>query len=169
MQKQMFNKKGGTPVSALMQNDDDNNNNNSRPIKHLVKKVNNMLDNYKHTDNEDIDDVDIDEIGDNEIDDQELEYEHEHEQEPVVVKSSKKKKILKKNKICRNLIPAFMKEPLLLLILYILVSQPFISNMVKTYIPYINDDVSTLKQFYGTVIYGVLLVVLFIVVRKFLL
>src|SRR5690606_15700402 len=57
-------------------------------------------------------------------------------------------------------------EPLLLLTIYVIMSQPFVINFASHYVEQLNpsDDGSTPLS--GILIYGIILVILFMVLRK---
>lgn len=68
-----------------------------------------------------------------------------------------------------SMIPPILREPLVILILFIILSQPMIKDGIGKYITQINPDVEGKVGFTGIVIYGILLAILFGLVKKFLL
>lgn len=66
-------------------------------------------------------------------------------------------------------IPEMFREPLLILILYVVLSQAFVYKALGKYIPQINPDMEGQVSLSGIVIYGVLLAVLYALTKKFLL
>lgn len=65
-------------------------------------------------------------------------------------------------------VPYNLKYPLLLLIIYFILSQASIRQLFGKYIPYINPDEEGVVSQLGVIIYGVILVGLFMVIKKFL-
>ena len=66
-------------------------------------------------------------------------------------------------------IPNFLKDPLLILVLYIFLSLPIVKNNIGKYIKQINPDESGNVSIVGIIIYGTILAVLFILFKRFLL
>lgn len=66
-------------------------------------------------------------------------------------------------------VPAVLRDPIVILILFILLSQPVIKDTLGKYIPQINPDFEGKVSFTGVVIYGILFAALFALVKKFLL
>ena len=66
-------------------------------------------------------------------------------------------------------LPSILREPLIILVLFIILSQPMVKDTMGKYIPQINPCEDGQVSFTGVVIYGVLFAVLFALVKKFLL
>lgn len=66
-------------------------------------------------------------------------------------------------------IPVQLREPLLLLIVFIILSQPIVRNNIAKYIKYINCDDDGNVPFTGILIYGLILVTIFIMAKKYVL
>ncbi len=64
-------------------------------------------------------------------------------------------------------IPEKFREPLIIFLLFVLLSHPFVKNNLGKYIKQINPDDSGRVGLTGIVIYGVLLATLFYLVKKF--
>ena len=65
-------------------------------------------------------------------------------------------------------IPTFIRDPLLIWILFIILSQNFIKQLIGKYVKYINPNEEGVVKFTGVVIYGLIFAVLFGLI-KFLL
>lgn len=65
-------------------------------------------------------------------------------------------------------IPKLLQEPLLLLIIYIILSQPLVRDNIGKYIKQINPDETGRVSLMGIIIYGTLLVVLYSVTKMLL-
>lgn len=66
-------------------------------------------------------------------------------------------------------IPSILRDPLVILVLFIILSQPVVKDTIGKYIPQINPGMEGQVSFTGVVIYGVLFAALFALVKKFLL
>ena len=66
-------------------------------------------------------------------------------------------------------IPDIIREPLLLLIIYIILSQPIIKETLGQYIQQLNPDMEGKVSFTGVLIYGVILATLYAVAKRFIL
>lgn len=77
-----------------------------------------------------------------------------------IKKQESKKKKKKKNTNSFSFFPTFLVEPLIIFILYILLSLDIVKSMI---IPYIGSDGSGI---FGVVVYGLILSLLFMVVKK---
>jgi len=66
-------------------------------------------------------------------------------------------------------IPAILREPIVILVLFIILSQPAIKDTIGKYITSINPDAECKVPFTGVFIYGVILAALFALVKKFIL
>jgi len=65
-------------------------------------------------------------------------------------------------------IPKILREPLIIFVLFVILSQPFIKDTISKYIPQVNPDMTGKFGLTSVIIYGVILSTLFIVVKKFL-
>jgi hypothetical protein len=65
-------------------------------------------------------------------------------------------------------IPEMFRDPLIILVLYIILSLPAVREGLGTYISQINPDVEGKVSFTGILIYGIILVALFMLVKRFL-
>jgi hypothetical protein len=134
----------GTPISAIRKDipqvkHDDTDYNS---IRHLVDDINKELDEYKPS-------------RDTQESPEEIEI-----RKPTPLKKKKKK---------RDVIPDILKEPLLLLLIYVIMSQEFVKNLIGSYITIINPTDDGNVSFIGVVMYGVILTIFFIVLRSLLL
>ncbi len=66
-------------------------------------------------------------------------------------------------------VPAILREPLILVVLYVILSQAPVKNFIGTYVKQINVDDSGAVSFVGVVIYGIILATLFVLAKKLLL
>lgn len=107
-------------------------------ISHLVSDINKSLDNYSPS-NQDIppkDDSEEEEVKDEDINQS------------------------------RSYLPDWFKEMLLILIIYIILSQNLVKGFFGKYIKYINPANDGNVPFIGIVIYGIILAVIYIVLKK---
>ena len=65
-------------------------------------------------------------------------------------------------------IPFGWKEPLLLLVIYLLLSQAIVRQTVGKYIPQLNPSADGTVSFVGVLIYGILLVTVYFISKKIL-
>ena len=91
----------------------------------------------------------------------------ETDTEKKEVKKPKKDKRIKSTTIVKKTsrIPAYLQDPLLIWIIFIIMSQNFFKQLVGKYIPYINPDEDCKVGFFGVAIYGFLFAVLFMVIK----
>ena len=75
--------------------------------------------------------------------------------------NTNKKKIIDK-------VPEILREPLIILILYIVLSQDIVRRIIGEYIPQIRPGENGVVSFTGMVIYGLILVLLFVIFKKLL-
>lgn len=74
------------------------------------------------------------------------------------------------NKVTKKLDINLIKEGVLVLVLYVILSQPKVFEFVAKYIPQINSDIITGNPtFIGITIYGLILSVLYMLIKKYLL
>lgn len=84
-------------------------------------------------------------------------------------KSNKKKEKEKHNKeSILNFLLNEIKEPIIILILYLVLSQPFIFNLFSSQIKYLRPMNSGEMHLSGFIIYGSILSLLFYVTKKFI-
>lgn len=74
----------------------------------------------------------------------------------------------KEKKSLKTVISSFLKEPILLLVLFIILSINPVKNAIGQYIPYINPDENGVVGIMGIASYGAVLVVLFTIIRYFI-
>jgi len=123
-------------------------------IKHLVKDINKSLDDYgpsKMRNTEDSDDE-----SDNNNDATEKEQDNDKEE----MDNSKK--------IDDKSILDHLKEPLLLIIIYVILSQNFVRRTIGNYVSYINPREDGNVPLVGYILYGVILAVAFVFFKKIL-
>ncbi|CAH6421500.1 Hypothetical protein KVN_LOCUS313 [uncultured virus] len=77
------------------------------------------------------------------------------------------KKQIKQNYM--SMIPNVIKEPIILIIIYVILSQSFVKNGIGKYIKQINPDENGNISLIGIIIYGTILAVLFMFAKKILL
>lgn len=65
-------------------------------------------------------------------------------------------------------IPNLLKEPLLLLIIYVILSQNFVYNLASNYITYLNPKDDGRVPLLGVIIYGAILAIIFMFFKKIL-
>lgn len=66
-------------------------------------------------------------------------------------------------------IPEGLKDPLIILVLFVILSQPVVRETIGTYIKQINPDIEGKVSLTGVVIYGIILATLYYLVKRFLL
>lgn len=131
----------------------DRNNEEINKIRHLVKDINKHLDDYGPSKSQFSDET-IDENSDSDKEDSATETEY--------VKKSYKKKT------SSDIIGQSIKECVLLMVIYVLVSQDFIKKSVVTMIPHVLDEANN-TTYIGHVTYGTMLAILFVFFKKILL
>jgi len=65
--------------------------------------------------------------------------------------------------------PPILVESLIILLVYVLISQPYVRDTIGKYIKQINPGAKRDASLTGIIIYGLILVVLYAVIKKFLL
>lgn len=65
-------------------------------------------------------------------------------------------------------VPKMLREPLIIVVLFIILSQPIIRDNIAKYVRQINPDLDGKVPFVGILIYGIIFAVLFVVAKKFL-
>jgi uncharacterized protein YpuA (DUF1002 family) len=66
-------------------------------------------------------------------------------------------------------IPEVLREPLILVVLYVILSQDMVKNFFGKYIKQLNSEETGGIGFVGVVIYGIILAVLFVLAKRLLL
>ena len=66
-------------------------------------------------------------------------------------------------------IPEVLREPILILVIYVLLSQPIVKDTLGQYIKQINPDMEGKVSFTGVVIYGIILASLYALAKRFIL
>jgi hypothetical protein len=92
-------------------------------------------------------------------------YMPSHELRTDDTESEEEISIKKKDK---SYIPEFLKEPLLLYIVYIFLSLDFVKKIIGSYVKQINPDTDGNVNFLGIFIYGAILVSLFVLLKLLL-
>ena len=65
-------------------------------------------------------------------------------------------------------IPESFRDPLIILVIFIVLSLPVVRETLSNYIPQINPDAEGKVAFTGILIYGIILVALFMIAKRFL-
>lgn len=151
----------GTSISLLR---GDIMNNNQRDIKNLVEDIHKDLDN-KHDENIIIKN-NINRDQERDTDNLDSDVSTENRYSDVSTESKKQKS---KATILKIQIPELIKEPILLLIIYLIMSQDFVKNNVAKYVSQIQPDNEGNIGFYGVFIYGIILVVTYSFFKRILL
>lgn len=66
-------------------------------------------------------------------------------------------------------VPEMLREPILILVLYVLLSQPMVKDTIGQYVKQINPDMDGRVSFTGVVIYGIILATLYALAKRFIL
>ena len=143
----------------------------STDIRQLVDEINNNINN--NNDNDDDDDKDKDKDNDN---DKHISHDTESSSTKYskkqikqldtgeeVIKKDKKKRKNKKYKV--NIIEDSIYDGILLLIIFILMSQHFVKNFIGNYVNIINVNQEGFVPFTGVVTYGIIFVLVFLSTR----
>lgn len=77
--------------------------------------------------------------------------------------------VKKKKKVEERTVPDMIREPLLILVLYVVLSQRFVRDNVSKYLPQIEPDSRGEPKMIGIVIYGTILATLFFLSKRYLL
>ena len=72
----------------------------------------------------------------------------------------------KHEKKSRSILMYYLKEPLLLILIYVIMSQGFVKKSIGNYISYVNPSDSGYISLIGYLIYGTILTILFLFFRK---
>lgn len=129
-------------------------------IRRLVSDINRSLDDYAPSKNHntDSDRGSInDDINNNDIDDMEK-----------VDEILDKSKCEANNSLYNQYVPNWLKEPLLIIVLYVILSQGFVRRTLGEYITYINPQPDGTIPLIGYIIYGTILAVLFVIFKYIL-
>lgn len=76
--------------------------------------------------------------------------------------------ILKQKEGYLSKVPFALKEILLIVIIYLILSIGYVKDSFGSYIKYINKDETGSVPFVGLIIYGIILAVLFVLIRSFI-
>ena len=130
--------------TSVNTNRNNGNDKNNFTIEHLVADINNSIDEFSPSDDKSRD--------------------SESSNDSVSFKKNKK---TKKNKSkSSDKMYDFIKEPIIIIVLYIVLSQDMIRNAISTYIPQINPSEETGNvTLLGVVIYGTILAVLYMIIK----
>jgi len=104
------------------------------------------------------------------INEQEYERQHERQQEEEENEQkemlhNKKKKNKSQSTTYMDKIPKILQEPLIILILYVILSQSFVKNKIGEYIKQINPGPDGQVSLVGIIIYGLILAILFAIFK----
>lgn len=77
-------------------------------------------------------------------------------------------KYIQPRKSIRQYIPVFAKEMMLILVLYVLLSQGFVKKAITKHITYLQPNQDGGVSMFGIVIYGTILSILYIIFKKIL-
>lgn len=147
MQPTMTGPVGGTSIASLRPDishhldpssaESDNNS----TIRRLATDINQGLDDFRPSRSSKYTDSEIDDESDTE----------------EIIEPKRKQK--------RNIIPEFLKEPMLLLSVYLILSLGFVKRTIGTYISYINPTDDGNVSFLGIIIYGSILTVSYTILK----
>ncbi len=110
-------------------------------IHHLVRNINQSLDDYAPSKSQNTEDSEDD-------------------------STEKENNNNKKNDNSGSYVPEILKEPLLIIIIYVILSQGFVRKGIGSYISYINPTQDGSVALIGYVIYGTILALLFMFFKK---
>jgi hypothetical protein len=151
---------GGTSIYALKYNNQQHNNTEDHNIRNIVNNINTAVNSdvesrhsIQYEDNIDNEECDIDD----EIDEDDKITEEETEE--YVIKSNKKHRKHKKNN------KFDFRDPILLWLVYMMLSQGFIKDTIGKYVPVINPNDEGVVGLFGIGTYGIILVVIYFVLR----
>ena len=138
----------------------------STDIRQLVDEINNNI-NFNNNNDNDNDDKDKDKHISNDTESSSTKYskkqiKQEYTDEEVIKKDKKKRKN-KKYKV--NIIEDSIYDGILLLIIFILMSQHFVKNFIGNYVNIINVNQEGFVPFTGVVTYGIIFVLVFLSTR----
>lgn len=111
-------------------------------IRHLVKNINQSLDDYAPSKSQNTEDSEDD-------------------------STEKEDDSTEKNK-SNYYVPDILKEPLLIVVIYVILSQGFVKKSIGNYISYINPTQEGYVSLIGYIIYGSILALLFMFFKKIL-
>ena len=119
----------------------DGNREEQNKIHHLVKNINQSLDDYAPSKSQNTEDSEDD-------------------------STEKEEDINSKIKSSDSYIPEILKEPLLIIIIYVIMSQGFVRKSIGSYISYINPNQDGYVSLIGYITYGTILALLFMFFKK---
>ena len=120
-------------------------------IQYLVKDINKSLDNYGISKTQTTEDSN---------NDNNIETDNDKMNDKLNDKMNDKKSYY---------IPDILKEPLLIIVIYIILSQDFVKKSIGEYISYINPTPDGSVSLIGYLIYGTILASLFVILKKIIL
>lgn len=68
-----------------------------------------------------------------------------------------------------NHIPSFLREPLIIILIYVLMSTDLVKQMIGSHIPQVKSSSDSGVHLTGVFIYGTIIAILFVVIKKLLL
>jgi hypothetical protein len=68
-----------------------------------------------------------------------------------------------------SIMPKDLRDPIIILVLYVILSQSFVYTFIGKYIKQINPDESGRVSFWGILIYGIILAMLFNITKRYIL
>jgi hypothetical protein len=71
-----------------------------------------------------------------------------------------------KNKNVNTYIPYFLKDPIIIIIVYVIISQPFVKKTLSNYITHLHVKSDGSNNIIGQLIYGTILAFLFLLIKK---
>jgi len=130
----------------------------SQNIEHLTKDLNNKLHQENFSNEGDLDMIELYNNYQEKNDDENQRF------------SSKilTNKIQEKSQLISH-IPETLRDPLLILLIYIALSHPFVIREFRKFIPQLNMNENGVVPISGIIIYGVILALFYMIARKFLL
>lgn len=137
-------------------NPNQNQNPNQNPIQIPIQNYNTEL---NQTDISDIEDL-VRNINDNMPEDS-LDFTNQTDDKNIQEKEETSSGILN--------IPKWLREPLLILVIYLILSQTIVKDTIGKYIKQINPGTDGSVSFVGVLIYGIILAVLYVIIKKYLL
>ena len=149
---------GGTPIIDLRR---DINPNITPLINNINDNLRNGIYNNENNFNDETDETDGQD-----------EYDTENDTTPLQINSKKsqisKLNRSKQNKNNKSYIPKSLYEPLLLLILFLIISSNLIKNLLSSKIKIMELNEYGDMSYMGLIIYGVIFVILFMIIRKYI-
>ena len=138
----------------------------NRQIEKLVNDINDSLDVHDQpgTDVSNDDEI-ISAHNDNASDKEHMSDSEAEEDKPIKKKTKNSEKV----SLLTKYFPNFMKEPLLIVVVYVVLSQPMIRDAIGKYVPQIGCHEDGSPSLPGVLLYGIILAMLFMILKKILL